>query len=419
MKHIVLFGLFCFIAGQSLFSQYGNSTANLLGNSIQTTIDSLEKAPVTPINLTHLGNLFSSIESYRKAEIYYQKALELDSTNLNRFKLAEISEKLKKYPKALNLYNEVWKKDSLNNLLQYRLAKLEMRLRNYKKAFDILNSLNARDTTHPVYPYQMGLIKTLDYEYSKAIDFFLESYKRDSLNIDAIYQLTNAFNKLKIEDSTALFMKRGLKLVPEHENLNRIKINRLSKEKKYEEAITLLLKQDSLYPNEFFNTKMLGICYFKIEAYDKAVPWFKRATQNNPEDYTSSTYLGHIALKKGKLEEALINYMRGTKIAKIPRDEEYIGLGNVFIEKGNLKIAMEMFEKAVEENASNDDALFEWALASDRYYKDKTIGYKRYQRYLNRFSYKKDSVKLAFIKSRMGAIKEKLFLEGEKLDGDY
>ena len=78
-----------------------------------------------------------------------------------------------------------------------------------------------------------------------------------------------------------------------------------------------------------------------------------------------------------------------------------------------------MFEKAVEENASNDDALFEWALVSDRYYKDKTIGYKRYQRYLNRFSYKKDSVKLAFIKSRMGAIKEKLFLEGEELDGDY
>jgi hypothetical protein len=39
---------------------------------------------------------------------------------------------------------------------------------------------------------------------------------------------------------------------------------------------------------------------------------------------------------------------------------------------------MEMFEKAVDENARNDDALFEWALASDRYYKDKTIGYNRY-----------------------------------------
>jgi tetratricopeptide (TPR) repeat protein len=99
MKHIVLFGLFCCIAGQSLFSQYGSPSRSLLGNSIQTAIDSLEKAPVTPINLSHLGNLFSSIESYRKAEIYYQKALELDSTDLNRFKLAEISEKLKSIQK--------------------------------------------------------------------------------------------------------------------------------------------------------------------------------------------------------------------------------------------------------------------------------------------------------------------------------
>lgn len=74
----------------------------------------------------------------------------------------------------------------------------------------------------------------------------------------------------------------------------------MSKEKKYDEAITLLLKQDNLYPNEFFNTKMLGICYFNIEAYDKAVAWFKRSTQNNPEDYNSSTYLGHIAFKKRK-----------------------------------------------------------------------------------------------------------------------
>jgi hypothetical protein len=76
-------------------------------------------------------------------------------------------------------------------------------------------------------------------------------------------------------------------------------------------------------------------------------------------------------------------------------------------------------KKQLRKNARNDDTLLEWALASDRYYKDKTIGYNRYQQYLDRFTHKKDSVKLAFIKSRMGAIKEKLFLECEELDGDY
>ena len=351
MTRVITFGLYFCFAGQSLFSQYSDFNTRFLKNSIQHTIDSLQKAPKTPKNLTYLGDLFSSIERYRKAAVYYQSALELDSTDVNRFKLAEISTKLKKYRKALNLYKEVWKKDSLNNVLQYRIVKLEMRLQNYHKAFDMLKTLKSRDTTHPIYPYQMGLIKTLDYEYSKAIDFFLESYKRDDRNIDAIYQLTNAFNKLKIEDSTALFVKRGLALDPEHKNLNRIKINRLSKEKKYDEAIAILLKQDSLYPDEFYNTKMLGICYFKSSAYDKAIPWFKKATYNNPEDFTSSTYLGHIAFKKGNLDEALIYYQRATKIARIPRDEEYIGLGNVFNEKGNLKKAMEMFNQASKENA--------------------------------------------------------------------
>ncbi|MDA8948491.1 hypothetical protein N9H57_05065 [Flavobacteriaceae bacterium] len=83
---------------------------------------------------------------------------------------------------------------------------------------------------------------------------------------------------------------------------------------------------------------------------------------------------------------------------------------------GDLKQAMEMYEKAYKENTNNDDALFEWALASDRYYKDKKIGYNHYKNYLRRFSYKNDSITLAFIKSRMGAIKEKLFLEGIELE---
>jgi len=335
---------------------------------------------------------------------------------LHIYKVALTSERLKKYPKALELYFELWNKDTLNNLLQYRISKLQMRLGQYQKAFKNLESLKARDPEHPIYPYQMGLIETLDLDYSKAINYFLEAYDRDSLNIDVIYQLANSYNKLKIQDSTALFISRGLKLDPVHKNLNRIKINKLNREEKYEEAIVLLLQQDSLYPYEYFNTKMLGLCYYKTEAYEEAAKWFRESYRNNPEDFNSWTYLGHIAKQKGDLQKARFNYLNATQIAKIPRDEEYIGLGNVSQEMGDLKQAMEMYEKAYNENTNNDDALFEWALTSDRYYKDKKIGYNHYKNYLRRFSYKNDSIKLAFIKSRMGAIKEKLFLEGIELE---
>lgn len=75
-----------------------------------------------------------------------------------------------------------------------------------------------------------------------------------------------------------------------------------------------------------------------------------------------------------------------------------------------------MFQRAFDENGGNHNALFELAFASDRYYANKKIGYKKYQQYVKLFNSKKDTSKLKFIKSRMGAIKEKLFLAGEILD---
>lgn len=416
MKPLFVFCLFQWAFLPLLHAQQSDLNYGFLGKSIQPTIERLKKAPATAENLIQLGDLYSSKENYNQAQKYFEQALKQDRTDLHIYKVALTSERLKKYPKALELYFELWNKDTLNNLLQYRISKLQMRLGQYQKAFKNLESLKARDPEHPIYPYQMGLIETLDLDYSKAINYFLEAYDRDSLNIDVIYQLANSYNKLKIQDSTALFISRGLKLDPVHKNLNRIKINKLNREEKYEEAIVLLLQQDSLYPYEYFNTKMLGLCYYKTEAYEEAAKWFRESYRNNPEDFNSWTYLGHIAKQKGDLQKARFNYLNATQIAKIPRDEEYIGLGNVSQEMGDLKQAMEMYEKAYNENTNNDDALFEWALASDRYYKDKKIGYNHYKNYLRRFSYKNDSIKLAFIKSRMGAIKEKLFLEGIELE---
>lgn len=407
--------LFC-IFPRSLHSQQTDYGYKFLGKSVQPSVDSLKKAPLNSENLIKLGDLYYSIENYNQAQKFYDHALKLDSTDLHRYKVAKISERQKKYQKALDLYFVLWNKDTLNTVLQYRISKLQMRLGRYQKAFKNLKSLKVKNPDHPIYPYQMGLIQTLEYEYSKSIDYFLESFEKDSLFIDVIFQLANSFNKLNIQDSTTLFLNKGLKLDPVHQNLNRIKINRLKKEEKYHEAIGRLLQQDSLYPNEFYNTKMLGLCYFKIGAYEEAKTWFKESFQNNREDFNSLTYLGHIALQEGKIENALTNYFNALNVAKTPRDEEYIGLGNVYQEMGKPKQAMDMFEKAYNENGNNDAAFFEWALASDRYYKDKKNGYNRYKHYLRRFAYKNDSIKLAFIKSRMGAIKEKFFLEGIELE---
>lgn len=93
-----------------------------------------------------------------------------------------------------------------------------------------------------------------------------------------------------------------------------------------------------------------------------------------------------------------------------------MGLGHCYLELADLPNAIKMFQRAFDENGGNHNALFELAFASDRYYANKKIGYKKYQQYVKLFNSKKDTSKLKFIKSRMGAIKEKLFLAGEILD---
>jgi tetratricopeptide (TPR) repeat protein len=381
-------------------------------NTVQHSIELLKKKGSSTENNLQLADLYYSIENYATALRYYSKAFEKDPSNLHKFKMAQVSEKLGKYQQALTFYQDLWEADTLNNILRYRMSKLMIRLQHYDKALKNLTLLTQKDSLHPIYPYQVGMIYNIQNNYSKAIDYFLKTYRRDSSSIHTLYQLAYSFHKLHLRDSTEVFMKKGLKLEPEHKNLNRLKINLLRRDHQYQEAIDLLLEQDSLYNDDFFITKMLGISYWQLDQYEESKKWFEKAYEIDPEDFNSQTYLGHIAQKNKDFDLALVHYTRATRIGKLPRDEEYLGLGQVLTELNKPKEALQMFKRAVDENHKNHQAFFEYALATDRYYKDKRIGYRLYQKYLLTFSNKKNSKHLKFIYSRMKAIKEKLFLEG-------
>ena len=275
-------------------------------NDVPKVINSLKQKNPTAANLVELGNLYFTIENFRNALKYYESALSIKQEDELIYKIALVNEKLGRYYKALNHYKILWQKDSLNTFLTYRISKLQIRMGAYTKAQKHLKYLMNKDSTHPVYPYKMGLIHSRKDEYDSAIDYFLKAFEIDSTYIDVIYQLAKSFDHLRIKDSTDLFIKSGLNLDPDHKNLNRIKINKLRRDKKYEAAIKILLKLDSLYPLEYYNAKMLGICNFNSDRYEEAKKWFKVASKIDPEDYDSNTYLGHILFEQKQFEKALI-----------------------------------------------------------------------------------------------------------------
>ena len=374
----------------------------------------LDKLPSSFDSNFKTAVIYESIDNYKKTVDYLEKAIVFKKDYKAKLKLAKAYKRLKKTNKAILIYEEVLKKDSLNLVLKYQLGKLYLINRKAKKAILTFKNLIKKDSLNAHYSYQLGLSYALKNLRDPMINSFIATYKKDSTHLKAIAHLASSFNKLKDRDSTKIFVKRGLAIDNNHINLNKLKINQLYRDKKYVEAIPLLLNLDTLAKNDTYFTSMLGRAYYNLDSLQKAKKYFRKLYRSDRENYKAHTYLGHIAMKEKDFKRAQLSYRMATYIGKDKRDEEFYGLGTVAYELKKPKEAIINFEKAYRENYKNYKALFQLAKLCDDYYKDKKISYNHYVKFMDRFQ-DKDEIMTNFVKSRVQKIKKEFFLRGEKL----
>jgi lipoprotein NlpI len=96
-------------------------------------------------------------------------------------------------------------------------------------------------------------------------------------------------------------------------------------------------------------------------------------------------------------------------------DKQYYLLGIISKEADNLQAAIENFDKSHKNNYKNYKALFELAVTSDAYYKDKKIALKLYKSYFEKFK-SNDNIMTAYVEGRIKEIKKQYFIEGEIVD---
>lgn len=358
--------------------------------------------------------IYESIDAFQKAVNAYEKALVFKADYKTKLKLSNCYRRLKQYEKAIKIYEDIVTKDSLNLVLQYQLGKLYILKKRASEAVKTFSFLTKKDIENANYSYHLGLSYALLGKRDPMINSFIETYKRDTLHLKAISKLAKSFRKLNDIDSTQLFVKKGLTISPNNLYLNSLKIDQLYYDKKYTEAIPLLIHLDTLYPKEKYASALLGRSYYHMDSLELAKKYFKKLSKLDREDFKANTFLGHIDLKEKKYMNARLNYSIATFKGKQKRDEEYYGLGTVFYETKKPKEAIKMFEKAYMENRKNYRALYQYAKLSDDYYKDKKIAYKLYKRYLETVSDKDEEI-TAFVKKRVEEIKKQYFLKGERL----
>lgn len=378
---------------------------NLLDEIKPETFNSIKKS----------GDIYYSIDSYKKAIQYYKKALLIKQNYNTQLQLASSYRKIKQYTSAIEIYENIIDNDQDNLFVTYQLGKLYSITNQLKKALLVFNSLLKKDETNANYWFQLATIYGRLGNGNKMIDSYLKSYKKDTTHLKSIYQLASIYKKIRKKDSSNLFVEKGLILDKNHINLNKLKINNLYLKKEYNKAISLLKHLDTINPNQMYVQKMLGKSYFYIKEYDVAKKHLQRAKNIDRKDFKTYTYLGHVNRALKNYPRAQTNYFLATTIGKKKRNVEYYSLGLLFLERKKPKIAIRMFKNALDENSSDYKSKYQLAITSDAIYKDKKIAYKLYDDYIDRFD-SKDKEKTAFVKSRLKEITKKLFLKGEKVN---
>ncbi|WP_298780113.1 tetratricopeptide repeat protein [uncultured Polaribacter sp.] len=361
------------------------------------------------------ATIYESIDDFKNAASFYEKALTFKEDYKTKLKLAKNYRLLKKSIKAIKIYEKILAKDSLNLVLKYQLGKLYIINKKPKKAIATFKYLIDKDKTNANYSYYLGLSYKLDGQRDPMINSLIDTYKKDTLHFKAITRLATCFQKLKDKDSTQLFVNKGLALNKNHVDLNKLKINQLFRDKKYIDAIPLLLNLDTINKNDTYNMTLLGKAYYNLDSLKTAKKYFKKLSFLDKKDFKANTYLGHIAMKEKDYKTANFNYMLATFKGKEKRDEEYYGLATLYYETKKPNKAIKYFENAYKENSRNYRALYQLAKLSDDYYKEKKIAYKYYKKYVDNFI-SRDANTTAFVKNRIKEIKKEYFLRGESLN---
>src|SRR5699024_5373943 len=129
--------------------------------------------------------------------------------------------------------------------------------------------------------------------------------------------------KLKGDYKKALpFMKQVLSLDPEHSRVRHVIVElyeRLARREEDNEYYLLALpymeEQVEKYPEEYYLVEM-GLLYLDMDEYEKALVWFEKAREKNPESVFACNNAGNCYLSMNMPEKAEPLFLEAARLMK-------------------------------------------------------------------------------------------------------
>lgn len=361
-------------------------------------------------NLDKTASIYQKTGNYRTAIPIFEKAIKINNSLIVKEKLGKSYHSNGNSKKAITLFKEILKTNPNNFLLKYYIAKLYFNRKEYKNAELLFVDLTKNDSLNANYTYLLGKTYFELKQLSKAKKQFLKTLKKDSLYHKSAYKLAKIYRKEKVIDSMNLYLKKGLSIDPNSVVLNQLNIKVAYKNNDFNTVILGVQKLDTLNSNSKFYENLLGYAYYHSKQYQKAEKVLKNLVFAKKADEKTVYYLA-LANKELKNYEQAMYYLFMSIQLKTPKlNQDYYQLGLVFKELHKPESAIQFFKKSVKEKAYNPDALYELALLSEDYFKDKKIALAHYKNYLNLFE-GNHKQRTLYVKQQIKKINTLLFMK--------
>jgi tetratricopeptide (TPR) repeat protein len=333
------------------------------------------------------GRAYQSLLKYDSAYHYYQRAVQLDSTNLSfRVSMGHALEKLGRIRETIGIYEAIIAGFQPRDQHLAELANLYSIRKEYAKSLAIYRSLLVKDSLNYYYAKQAGK-NFLDMERLDSSIFYYEyAFSLNQKDVFLAHRLGNLH--LLNQDLPTAIRRVSTGLAFDSTNLDLLKLRGylFLHNQHYIPAIRDLEKawsQDSL---SVFTNKYLGMSYHEEKQFNKARIALLRAFRLDSTDAETAFFLGN-ACRWSKLEEDGVRYFLKAIELRQPDPGK---LKDIFIQLAELYKVLHRFDEAFDAydmalayDPADNTLYFKIAQVYDRNLNQKKTAIEYYEKYLS------------------------------------
>ncbi|MGB3776668.1 MAG: tetratricopeptide repeat protein, partial [Leeuwenhoekiella sp.] len=239
----------------------------------------------------------------------------------------------------------------------------------------------------------------------------------DSTHQKALYQTAKYYLQRKDYPLVERLCKKALKSYPDNVEIISLLAQDNLARGFMRDAIPLFEKLLELGQNSQFIHEKLGMAYYKIRNYDRAIEHYQKGLDFSEEDFYIHSNLAKLYNFKEDFKNAEKHGQLAILFKNLPLDGDYYTLGNTYKIHKKWKMAMVYFNKTLTENPDHREALYGKAVVADNYYKDQEAVLKLYEDFIKKYDdgsrYAEFDPLLRLAKERRGMLKEELFMTAE------